>query len=126
MTLERACHLSCTNKAVAQCFVPGWSMTFRSRCTPFGQSRRNEAKEFATPSDALSLGTPVPEVLKLKLPRGPPASCVCSSTSMLFRHSPPTLTVCVFNSLVSVVATFQVFSERSQGWLAENPSTGPE
>ena len=46
--------------------------------------------------------------------------------SKLERHSPPILTVCVLSSLVSVVVTFHVFSERSHGWLAENPSSGSE
>ena len=109
------------------CFVPGSSMTLRSRCTTCsGQSSRNEASALATPNacSTVRLGTVVPEVLKLKRPRGPPASCVCSSMSRLCRHSPPSLTVCVLISLVNVVVTFQVFSDRSHGWLAEKPSRG--
>ena len=72
-------------------------------------------------SEACSAGDPVPERLKLNRPRGPPASCVCSRTSVFFRHSPPILIVCVAISLVSVVATFQVFSERSHGRLGREP-----
>src|SRR5438128_1726221 len=127
VTLLRACHLSWANAAVAQCLVPGLSMTFRSRVTPFGQSSRNEAIELATPlSVALSLGRPVPDELNVKLPREPPLSCVCSRMSRFLRHSPPNLNVWLCISLVSVPATFHVCSERSHGWLAENPSTGPE
>ena len=82
--LGLTCHLSWTKRNVAQCFVPGSSMTFRSRLTPFGQSSRNEAIEFATPvSVADSAGFPVPEASNLKSPLGPPASCVCSSMSRL-------------------------------------------
>ena len=93
--------------------------------TPFGQSSRNDANELATPvSVAVSLGSPVPDAMKLKWPRGPPASCVCSSMSRLCRHSPPILIVWFRTSLVTVVAMFHVSSERSHGWLAENPSTG--
>src|SRR5438093_1879576 len=118
----RTCHLSWTNVAIAQCLVPGRSITFRSRVTPLGQSRRNAANELAIPlSDADSLGDPVPPEMKLNRPRGPPASCVCSSTSVFFRHSPPILTVCVCISLVIDVAMFHVFSERSHGRLGENP-----
>ena len=61
MTFDRTCHLSWMNDATAQCRVPGWSMTFRSRCTVLGQSSRNEASGFASPlSDAVSAGDPVP------------------------------------------------------------------
>ena len=81
--------------------------------------------ELATPlSVPLSPGSPVPEALKLNRPRGPPASCVCSSRSRLCRHSPPTFTVWLPMSLVTVVAMFHVFSERSHGRLGEKPSTG--
>ena len=107
--------------AIAQCLVPGSSMTFRSRATPLGQSSRNEAKEFASRQRCASRGDPVPEALKLNRPRGPPASCVCSRTSAFFRHSPPIFSVCVAFTLVNVVATFHVFSERSHGWLGEKP-----
>src|SRR5213593_440626 len=100
-------------------------MTFRSRATPFGQSSRNEANEFARPvSEAVSAGDPVPDALKMNRPREPPASCVCSSMSVFLRHSPPTLIVCVAFSFVSVVATFHVFSERSHGRLGEYPRMG--
>ena len=100
-------------------------MTFRSRCTVFGQSSRNDANELARPlSVAVSAGEPVPEALNAKRPRGPPASCVCSRMSRFLRHSPPNLTVCLLISLVSEPTTFQVFSERSHGWLAEKPSSG--
>ncbi len=121
----RACHLSCTKRKTAECCVPGSSMALRSRVTPFGQSSRNDANELATPlSDASSLGRPVPEALKLKRPRGPPASCVCSRRSRLWRHSPPSFTVWLRSSFVNVVATFHVVSERSHGRLGEKPSTG--
>ncbi len=126
MTFERACHLSCTNQNDAQCLVPGLSKTFRSRCTADGQSSRNDAIELARLLvDAVSAGLPVPDALKVNEPRGPPASCVCSSMSLLWRNSPPNLTVCVRSSRVSVAVPFQVFSQRSQGWLAEKPSSGP-
>ena len=91
---ERACHLSWMNRNVAQCLVPGSSKTFRSRVTLFGQSSRNDANGLARPlSVADSLGRPVPDALNVNWPRGPPASCVCSSMSPLCRHSPPILTV---------------------------------
>ena len=123
--LGRICHLSWMKVAIAQCFVPGSSITFRSRATPFGQSSRNAPSEFAMPvSDAASAGDPVPAALKMKRPRGPPASCVCSRTSLLLRHSPPILSVCVPFTCVSVVARCHVFSERSHGRLGENPSSG--
>ena len=123
--LGRACHLSCMKRNVAQCCVPGSSMTFRSRVTPFGQSSRNDANELATPvSDDASVGRPVPDALKLNRPREPPASCVCSSMSRLCRHSPPIFTVWLRTSLVTVVATFHVVSDRSHGRLGEKPSTG--
>src|SRR5437899_1251116 len=102
-------------------------MTLRSRCTVIGQSRRNEANGFARPvSEPVSAGDPVPEALKLNRPRGPPASCVCSSTSVFLRHSPPILIVWLCIILVTDVTTFHVFSERSHGWLAENPRSGSE
>ena len=44
-------------------------------------------------SVAASLGSPVPSESNLKLPLGPPASCVCSNMSRLCRHSPPSFTV---------------------------------
>src|SRR5215831_20453895 len=98
-------------------------MTLRSRCTVFGQSSRNDAKELAMLPvvDADSVGDPVPDALKAKRPRGPPLSCVCSRMSRFFRHSPPIFTVCVFMSLVRVDAMFHVCSDRSHGWLAEKP-----
>src|SRR5438128_2101888 len=100
-------------------------MTFRSRATPFGQSSRKAANEFARPvRDAVSAGEPVPEALKMKRPRDPPASCVCNSMSVFLRHSPPILIVCVAFNFVRVVATFHVFSERSHGRLGENPRIG--
>ena len=37
------------------CFVPGSSMTFRSRCTTFGQSSRNDAIALATPLSVAGL-----------------------------------------------------------------------
>src|SRR5438874_262876 len=102
-------------------------MTLRSRCTVLGQSSRNEANVLAMFEFVVadSAGEPVPEALKAKRPRGPPASCVCSRMSRFLRHSPPTFTVCELNSLVSEVTTLNVFSERSHGWLPENPSSGP-
>src|SRR5215831_8922883 len=113
------------NVAMFQWRVPGASMTLRSRWTTRGQSRRNEASEFASPVvDAGSAGLPVPDAENVKLPRGPPASCVCSSLSVFFRHSPPILIVWFFSSFVSDDTMFHVFSERSHGWLAENPSCG--
>ena len=45
--------------------------------------------------------------------------------SVLLRYSPPIFTVCAVISRVIDPAMFQVFSQRSHGWLAENPSTGP-
>src|SRR5919198_174331 len=100
-------------------------MTFRSRCTVFGQSSRNDANEFARPLvEATSAGEPVPEALNTNRPRGPPASCVCRSTSRFFRHSPPNLIVCVCINFVSDDTMFHVRSDRSHGWLAENPSSG--
>src|SRR4030095_14208704 len=121
-----ACHLSWMNPATAQCLVPGRSITFRSRATPFGQSRRNDAKELARFCcvEAASAGEPVPDALKVNRPRDPPASCVCSSISWCFRHSPPILIVCVAFSFVSVVATFQVFSDRSHGRVGAKPRVG--
>ncbi len=71
-----------------------------------------------------SLARPVPEALNANRPRGPPASWVCSSMSSFDRHSPPTLTVCDASSRVNVEVKFQVFSDRSHGWLAENPRSG--
>src|SRR6476659_7957766 len=110
------------NDAIAQCLVPGWSTTFRSRCTLFGQSRRKDANEFASPlNEACSVGDPVPDAVNAKRPREPPASCVCSRMSLFFRHSPPNLIVCLFISLVSDDTTFHVCSDRSHGWLAEKP-----
>ena len=44
--------------------------------------------------------------------------------AVVAQYSPPSLTVCDCSSRVSVAVTFQVFSERSHGWLAENPSSG--
>ena len=46
----RTCHLSWMNDAIAQCLVPGSSMTFRSRWTVFGQSRRNDGKRIGQPA----------------------------------------------------------------------------
>ena len=46
--------------------------------------------------------------------------------SSLCRYSPPTFTVCDCSSFVSTPLKFQVFSDRSHGWLAEKPSTGSE
>ena len=110
----------------AQCLVPGLSKTFRSRDTADGQSSRNDAIELARLFvDALSAGLPVPEALKVNPPRGPAASWVCSSMSLLWRSSVPSLMVCELSSRVSVAVPFQVFSQRSQGWLAEEPSSGP-
>src|SRR4051794_20604088 len=127
VTFERASHLSWMKAAVAQCLVPGLSMTFRSRCTVLGQSSRNEAKVLAMFEVvvAVSAGEPVPDALKAKRPREPPASCVCSRMSRLLRHSPPNLIVCEFISRVSELTTLKVRSERSQGWLGEKPRIGP-
>src|SRR4051812_43619326 len=100
-------------------------MTFRSRCTVLGQSSRKDASGLAKPlSEADSAGEPVPLALNANRPRGPPLSCVCSSRSVFLRHSPPNLSVCLVSSLVIELTTFQVFSERFQGWLAANPSIG--
>src|SRR5262245_7515513 len=122
----RTCHLSWMNVAIAQCLVPGRSMTLRSRRTVFGQSSRNDASELARPVvDADSAGEPVPDALKMNCPRGPPASCVCRSISVFFRHSPPNLMVCVFISFVTDETTFHVRPQRSHGWLAEKPKRSP-
>ena len=116
----RICHLSCTNANVAWCLVPG-SSTRRSRRTWLGQSRRYAAKELARlPTLGLSPSSPVPAAPKMNSPREPPASCVCSRKSRLCRHSPPNLIVWFPCSLVSVAATFHVFSERSHGRLPAN------
>ncbi len=126
MTFERTCHLSWMNAAMFQWRVPGASMTFRSRETAFGQSSRNDANELAMPDcDAVSDGLPVPDAENPNPPRGPVVSCVCSSLSVFFRHSPPVLIVWLLFIFVSDPTMFHVFSERSHGWLAENPRSGP-
>src|SRR5262249_52712683 len=101
-------------------------MTFRSRDTAFGQSSRNDAKELAMPDcEAGSDGLPVPDAANPNPPRGPVGSCVCRSLSVFFRHSPPILMVWLLFIFVSDPTMFHVFSERSHGWLAENPRSGP-
>src|SRR5215469_1643644 len=123
---ERICHLSWMNVARFQWRVPGASMTLRSRCTVLGQSSRNAANAFAWPPliDAVSPTVAVPDEENAKRPRGPPASCVCNSLSVFFRHSPPTLIVWLLFIFVSDPTIFQVFSDRSHGWLAEKPRSG--
>ena len=93
------------------------------RARPIEQERRQRIRQAAraTPTPA---GFPVPLALNVNRPRGPPASCVCSSMSVFFRHSPPNFTVCLFISLVTEPTTFHVFSQRSHGWLAEKPRSG--
>src|SRR5215470_10089418 len=97
--------------------VPGASMTFRSRCTVLGQSSRNDANAFAWPPliAAVSPTVAVPDEENAKRPRGPPASCVWSSLSVFFRHSPPAFIVWLLFIFVSVVTMSHVFSERSHG-----------
>jgi len=85
---------------------------------PLGRSSRNEAKAFAMPlSAAVSAGDPVCAPPKVKPPRGPWLSCVCSSLSLLWRQVAPNLTVWFPRIFVSVVANSQVRSQRSHGRL---------
>ena len=74
-------------------WCPGSSMTLRSRCTrarPVEQERRHRVGHAA---ERGGLGRQRRcRGVKLNRPRGPPASCVCSSMSRLCRHSPPNFT----------------------------------
>ena len=53
--LGRICHLSWMKVAIDQCFVPGSSITFRSRATPFGQSSRNARERVRDPGQRCRL-----------------------------------------------------------------------
>ena len=125
MSFGVTCHLSWANAKTAQCLVPGRSMTLTSRWIWDGASRRNAAKALAMPFwAALSVGIAVRAPLKLNWPRTPPASWIWRRKSSLWRTSVPTLIVWLPVTFVSIPTTLTVVSPRSQGRLAEKPTSG--